>query len=147
VPQVVRGLLVLCLLALAACGLGTEEQTGSAEISEAGLAIMVLPQQQLGPEVRGFEVDEDSGPTSNKESAHDSVDPEDTAASLLAKGRLAGYDLSYTTRRSSRAIKRRKGFITIGSAVELLRDEIYAAQYLDKQADDSSGSRARSRTA
>jgi hypothetical protein len=57
VPHVVRGLLLLCLLALAACGLGTEEETGIAEISEADLAIMVLPQQQLGPEVRRFEVD------------------------------------------------------------------------------------------
>ena len=57
---------------------------------------MVVPKDELGPEARGLERDEDSGPSDNAAGAEDTLDPNDTARDLRSAGRIQGYDLYFT---------------------------------------------------
>lgn len=127
-----RGLSLLCVLALAGCGLGENEERRWDGIADSDLAIMVLPQTELGALAEGFKIDADgSGPVDSKEAAEDTVDPEDTAASLTEKGWITGYELLYSSPKP-----RKRGFVAVQTTVELFRDDVYASEYLDKQLDD-----------
>jgi hypothetical protein len=128
-----RGLCFLCLVALAGCGAPAQEPSGPEYVNKADLAIMVVPREELGALATGLEVAPDeSGWASHKKAANDTLDPEDSAASLSARGRVAGYDLTYENPKA----KRRKGLLFVGTSVVLLRDEIYASEYLNKQVND-----------
>lgn len=134
-PRLRRSLPFLCLLALAACAGGTDEPSGPAYVAKSDLAIMVLPREELGPLATRLDVADDSGWTGNREAAHDTLDPADTAASLSERGRVAGYDLSYENPKLA-SLEGRKGLFGVSTSVELLRDDIYASEFLAKQAED-----------
>jgi hypothetical protein len=93
---------------------------------------MVLPRDELGAPAEGLEIAPDeSGWTSHRKAARQTLDPEDSAASLTARGRVAGYDLAYESRK-----QRRRGVLLVATWVELMRDEIYASEFQHKQVDD-----------
>jgi hypothetical protein len=128
-----RGLPFLCVAALAACGGTTEVASGPAYVNKAKLATMVLPEDELGALAEGLEVAaDDSGWTSHRKAAKETLDPEDSAASLSARGRVAGYELTYENPRS----RGRSGLLLVETSVDLMRDEIYAAELLDKHVHD-----------
>jgi hypothetical protein len=128
-----RGLPLLVVAALAACGGAAPDDGGPAYVSKADLAVMVLPQDELGSLADGFEIAlDESGWTSHTQAAKDTLDPADSAASLTARGRVAGYHLAYEQAKPAR----RRGRLLVATSVELLRDDIYASEFLNKQADD-----------
>lgn len=123
------------MLVLAGCGFGEDRSAGSGKITEEQLARMVLPLEELGPVARGFRLDGSSGPLGNRDAAKDSIDPKDSAVSLVEKGRVTGYTLSYVHPKLA-SLERTEGVDGVETTVELFRDEIYAAGYLDKQVGD-----------
>jgi hypothetical protein len=128
-----RALPFLCVAALAACGSTPEESSGPEYVNKADLATMVLPQDELGALAEGLEIAPDeSGWTSHRKAAKETLDPDDSAASLSARGRVTGYALTY----ENPGPKRRRGLLLLGTSVDLMRDEIYAAELLDKHVQD-----------
>jgi hypothetical protein len=130
-PHAARGLSLVCALALVGCSLGDGEGGDKVEqprITKAQLAAMVLPRTDVGPIAAAMKPNDEAGPVGNAEAADDSIDPADTASSLTAAGRVAGHKLYY--------VGGKRGALLIGTEVELLRDPVYAAQYLHKQLSD-----------
>jgi hypothetical protein len=119
--------LVVCALALAGCAFG--EEGGSQEITRDELAIMVLPQAELGPEFAAFEVDDDSGPGSARRLADNTMDPDDTPASVKRAGWTAGYDLSYSPQRRL-AAEGRRGALSAGTSADLFATETNARSFI-----------------
>jgi hypothetical protein len=136
-PRFLRGIVLAGALLLAGCGLGKNvdpaavEQT---EVTKAQLAAMVLPAEELGPEVAKLEVDDDVGVVDNRQAADDSLDPDDTGKSLRGEGRLLGYKLSYSHPKLASA--NTKGVLGLGSLVEVLEGPVDAAQYLHARLND-----------
>lgn len=84
------------LLAASGCGVlhgGGEERQ---EVPREQLAIMVVPQDELGARYGALEADTDSGRVSAAEFAEDTLDPDDTAASVRRDGWRSGYSLQYS---------------------------------------------------
>jgi hypothetical protein len=139
-PPAARALVLLCAFAAAGCGLGGGGSDGAGEgprVTPADLALMVLPQADLGAAARGLRPDDDSGPTSNEKAADETLDPDDTRVSLRGAGRMAGHKLYYAQPNlAAAALRARRGLYVVGTEVELLRDPVYAAQHLNKQLDD-----------
>lgn len=122
-------------LALAACGTQDSQPAAerSAKIPVADLAVMVLPQEELGALADGLRVSvDDSGPTNNLDAADDTLDPGDTARSLKSAGRIAGYDLAYVPPKASK----RQVAVSVGTTADLFTDPVYATQHLSKQVSD-----------
>jgi hypothetical protein len=136
--RAVGGLALACLVVVTGCGLGGEKSADPPRKStRADLAIMVVAEKQLGAVAEGLELARDeSGPTSNAEAAEDTIDPRDTAESLGSAGRISGYDLVYEAPRGLAAAKRSKGVVHVATSVELMRDPVYAAKYLNKRVAD-----------
>jgi hypothetical protein len=114
-PPAARALVLLCAFAAAGCGLGGGGSDGAGEgprVTPADLALMVLPQADLGAAARGLRPDDDSGPTSNEEAADETLDPDDTRVSLRGAGRMAGHKLYYAQPNLAAAALRRGGAST-----------------------------------
>lgn len=100
-------------------------------VTRAQLALMVLPQAQLGPGAAGLPVELPSGHTSNERAADDSFDPADTARSVTRAGRLYGYTLAYGDPGIS-ALRSGRGPIDIGTSVDVFTDAGAARGYAAK---------------
>ena len=89
-------MIVVVAAAFVACGGGGESEFEVAldELTAAGLSVLVLPPDQLGEIAEGFVIDPGSGPETAAESADGTLDPDDTAADLEARGYIAGYELA-----------------------------------------------------
>jgi hypothetical protein len=92
---------------------------------------MVVPKRELGPEARGLEREEDSGPSDNAAGAEDTLDPNDTARDLGRAGRIQGYDLYFTG--FSALVGDEDGLAGVATSVELFRDAESAERYMTKQ--------------
>ncbi len=127
---------LLATLALA-CGAGGDELDEALRtVAENDLAIMVLPQQELGGEFADLEIDEDSGFTDNEENADDTIDPADTATDLEQAGRIIGYSLRYSDPTFS-ALAAGDGLVSVGTSVQLFERADDASAYVDQQLDDT----------
>jgi hypothetical protein len=126
-------LLVFALL-LAGCGLGGKE--ASNEITDEQLAVMVLPDDELGtPD--GFELDlEDSGGMNAREAADWTTDPEDNAADLRQDGWLSGYELTYSNPDDRVSFELGEGVISGDSTVQLFDTETSARAQLVQEIKD-----------
>jgi hypothetical protein len=122
--------LLLCALALAGCGFGKEGSPD--EITRDELAIMVLPQGELGAEFAAFEVDDDSGPGSARRLAENTMDPDDTPASLKRDGWTAGYDLTYSTTKRMTTEGGRSA-VSAGTSADLFATETDARSFILEQ--------------
>lgn len=115
------------MLALAGCGLG--EEGGPKEITGDELAIMVLPQSELGSEFAAFAADDDSGPGTARDLAEGTFDPDDTAAAVKRSGWTAGYDLTYS-RQKRLAGERLPGAVSAGTSADLFATETNARSFI-----------------
>jgi hypothetical protein len=138
-PHVLRGCFLFgALLLVAGCGFGeksSREPAPKEPVTREQLAAMVLTRDMLGATARDLVAHAGSGATPNARFASMSVDPEDTASSLGAVGRVLGHDATYVHPRLS-SLKVRRGVMTVSSGVELLEDNVYAAQYLHARLSD-----------
>ena len=138
-PHVLRGLLLTgAVVVLAGCGFGTSaprEAAPKQPVTRAQLAAMVLPKADLGPSVKGLAEHRPAGAMTNAKFAANTVDPEDTASSLRAKGRLLGHERTYIHPRLA-SLTVRKGTLSLGTGVELLDGTVYAVQYLHARLTD-----------
>lgn len=137
-PRFLRGLVLAGALVLAGCGVGQDEAPKAVEqptITQAQLAAMVLPQEELGELAAGLEPGA-SGRVDNAQAAEDTPDPNDTGKSLRADGRLDGHEAYYAGTALVAQKKKTKGLVLVGTEVELLQDTVYAAQYLHQQVGD-----------
>ncbi len=129
------GLFALSAIA-SACGSGDDElKQALASLRDNDLAIMVLPQDQLGDEVADLEVDFASGFQDNKGRADDTIDPDDTADDIEKAGRINGYGLTFTDPSLS-ALDAGEGLLSAGTEVELFQDGSAASDFIAKQVDD-----------
>ncbi len=121
----------------AACGGGGDDLGEALQaLSENDLAIMVLPEDELGGEIAGLEIDADeSGFSDSADTADDTLDPEDTADDIDRMGRVSGYGLGYSDPDLS-ALAEGEGVVFAGTSLDLFQDEEGAAAFLDKQLDD-----------
>ena len=127
--------LLLAVLALAACG-DDSRPPAAVEIAPADLAIMVLPEEQLGGLADGLRLSAgDSGPASSAKAARQTLDPKDTGRSLAGQGYLRGYNLTFSDSRLL-AAKRKTGVLVVGSSVDLLDDGASASRFLNTQMGD-----------
>ncbi len=137
-PRFLGGLVLTgAVVLLAGCGLGGKDSLDAAEqpkITRAQLAAMVLSRSELGTIAEGMK-GEDGGAVLNAEAAEDTPDPADTGKSLRSAGRLNGHTLVVGTS-SLASLKRLQGVLRVCTAVELMEDTVYAAQYLHKQLAD-----------
>ena len=137
-PRSLRGLVLVAALASAGCGVGggdSSEVAKPAKVSKAQLAAMVVPEAELGTIAARLTFDERSGPVGNAQAADDTLDPNDTARSVRSAGRIAGHKAWFGDP-GLVAMKKGRGVDFVGTEVELLEDNVSAAQYLHKQLDD-----------
>jgi hypothetical protein len=131
----------ICLAVLTACGGDNgdnELDRALRSITENDLAIMVLPQEDLGEEFADLQIDDESGFVDNEEAADDTVDPDDTADDLERAGRINGYQLNFSIGEAEvvRVLQAGEGVILVGTEVELFDDADSASDYLAKQVED-----------
>lgn len=129
---------VLLLLAVAGCGVFGDDAEREAAVEAEDLAVMVLPQKELGAAVQGLEIDaEESGPISAKEEARSTVDPKDTASAIRRGGWLTGYELTYSNpKRTAAAVG--AGMLSAGTSVDLFETDSAARALLVKEVRDLS---------
>jgi hypothetical protein len=128
VPFIRGAALVVCVLALAGCGLGGGEETG--EIGAEQLAVMVLPREEFDG-ASGLVLDtEDAGRVSAREAAESTVDLEDDASDLRRAGWTGGYELNYSVPNRGAVLARAQGLFGVGSSVDLYDTETAARAYL-----------------
>ena len=131
-------LFAICLAMLSACGGDNgdnELEQALRSVTENDLAIMVLPQEDLGEEFAGLEIEDDSGFSDSEEAADGTIDPDDTAEDLEQAGRINGYELSYSDPVLS-ALEAGVGVIEVTTEVDLFRDAGAASDHLAKQVSD-----------
>ena len=137
-PHALRAsLLAGALLLLAGCGFGTSaprEAAPKERVTRAQLAAMVLPRAKLGQSVQGLTLRARSGLMTNAAYASATVDPEDSAGSLKARGRVLGYDHTYEF--PQLASRKTRGAQAVSTGVELLRDNVSATRYLHARLND-----------
>jgi hypothetical protein len=106
------------LMAVAvACGGGGPVDLTDRDITDEELALMVLPQSELGPDYADFQRDEDqSGLKSNEQTIKDAFDPEDESSDVDQFGRLNGYGDEYS---SLEALTDGQGVFLIATDVDL----------------------------
>lgn len=133
-------LFATCLAVLAACGGGNgadELERALQSVTENDLAIMILPQEDLGEEFADLEIDEDSGFVDNEQAADGTIDPHDTADDLEQAGRINGYELGYEAPDWFSVLEAGQGVIAVDTEVVLFEDGPAASEFLAKQVDDS----------
>jgi hypothetical protein len=113
------------LLAFAAAGCGALHD-GSAQkeapVTQAQLAIMVVPRERLGAAYADMETDAESGRTTSREFADGTPDPQDTAESVKGDGWRSGYELGFT-KAGLKAVKGDEGVLGVNTSVDLFASE------------------------
>ena len=125
------GLSIAVAAVLAGCSAAAGSSSSLASVDRRDLASMVVPKDELGPEARGLERDEDSGPSDNAAGAEDTLDPNDTARDLRSAGRIQGYDLYFTD--FSALVGDAAGLAGVATSVELFSDAGSAERYMTKR--------------
>jgi hypothetical protein len=126
--------LVLASAVVVGCGRdgrnapGTERAHGTAAITPADLADMVLPKSELGSQFSEFEEASVSGPMPNHRAATETF-ADDTGVHLADRGRRDGYRQVYSLRAS--APLPAEGLLSGGTYVELFEGEEAAGDYID----------------
>ncbi len=134
-------------LVVAACGGGGEGDLADREIgdeleralqsvTENDLAIMVLPQEELGEEFADLEIDEDSGFQNNEQATDDTINPEDTGEDLERAGRINGYELEYVAPDLLSMLEAGEGVAVVETMVHLFKDAGAASDFLAEQVED-----------
>jgi hypothetical protein len=113
------------LLSLPALVLVTD---AAAAAPQNPLAPLAVPRSALGRTAAGLQVELLSGETSNGRAAEDSFDPNDTASTVTAAGRISGYTLIYGDV-GFKSLRRGKGLIDLGSSIDLFKTGRQAAAY------------------
>jgi hypothetical protein len=135
-------LAALALLLLApACGSRASEPAAeaAAEAQPAGsaaLETMVVPQEEIGGLPLGLRVSSESGWRDNAAEAADSLDPDDSEASIREAGRLTGYQLTYADPTQA-ALRSGSGIDTVTTWVDLFSSEEAASAYLSHRIDQA----------
>jgi len=119
--------LITTVVIIACSGGGDPPATGSnpggteREITEEDLSLMVLSQDELGPEYSFFSLDPGASgfSTNNDEIADEECEPNEERADIERYGRLNGYDSSYS---SDQQIEARSGVFLVSTEVDLLED-------------------------
>ena len=137
-----RTRLYLCLafglvatLALA-CGGGGADKLAEAlkSVTNDQLAIMVLPQKELGNDAADLPLAPgESGFMDNDSAADSTFDLNDTGADLAKAGRLNGYDLSYS---DFSRFGGEGGALEVATSLDLFTDNDAASKFIAKQIDD-----------
>lgn len=129
---------VLGAIVSAGCGGASREKDlreALSSVSERDLAVMVLPKSALGKRFASFEVPPYSEPlgysTNAEEAPSDTIDPNDTGASLGDAGRVIGYDLTYGDTDLS-ALESGRGVVFVKTSIDLFRDDDSAGSYVEK---------------
>lgn len=124
----------LALAALAGV-VATAGSPAARSVTAGQLALMPLPQAELGKTASSLPLSPGSGVLTNKRVAGDALGRM-TAARLSRQGRLSGYMLDYDDR-SEQAIRAGKGLTDVETRVDLYRDEASATTGLGvKRADE-----------
>jgi hypothetical protein len=132
-----RSVVLLAFVALTGCGALTHEPAKQTPVTQDDLAVMVVPQGELGDGVEALEVDpQDSGPISAGTAADDTIDPKDTAKSLRHSGWTTGYELNYSDPKRAASFARRRGLVVAGSSVEAFETDSAARERLVKEIRD-----------
>ena len=131
-------LFAISLTMASACGGGNDGELEQAlqSVQENDLAIMVLPQEDIGEEFADMEIDDDSGFVDSEEAADDTIDPEDTADDLEQAGRVNGYSLGYETPDWFSALLAGAGLLAVGTDLDLFEDAEAASDFVLKQIND-----------
>jgi hypothetical protein len=128
-----------CTLLATAVALAVVLGAGSAAAAPANpLAPLVVPKTQLGKIAQGLEVELLSGTTTNGRAADDSVDPNDTAATVTKAGRVSGYTLLYGDVGFT-ALRKGSGLIDVGSSLDFFKTAAKAQAYELKSLTDLRG--------
>lgn len=126
----------LAALALAAAGcMGGDGGSSDlfADVTQEQLATMVLPPSSMRGLGDGLEIDpEESGYAPNAEEAEDTIDPDDTGATLAEIGRRTGYELTVLDTDFS-SVQAGSGIFSVSSSAELFDDTEGALAYLEEQ--------------
>jgi hypothetical protein len=121
------------LLILPACAQTADPVANAAREARddvsAELETMVVPQEAIGGLPLGLRVTSDSGWQDNRAEAENSINPNDSAASLRKAGRLTGYQLTYNDP-TGVALESGSGILSVVTWVELFRSEVAASAYL-----------------
>lgn len=125
--------LAICLAVVSACDGGDGDITAR-DISDEELALMVLPQQELGGEYAELQLDEEtSGFVTNEETIEEAHDPADEGQDIERFGRVNGYFEAYSSGNGA-FVGEHAPYVATG--VELLRDsESASARLEDEMAD------------
>jgi len=117
---------MVALLAFGCKGGGNPLDKAMKEITNDQLAIMVLPQADLGQDAADLPVDPSSGAgfIDSVQWAEESPDPDDTAADVEAAGFVHAYELSYAN------YGRDEGVVEADSLVALYRSDAEASAFL-----------------
>jgi hypothetical protein len=116
-------LVALLAFAAAACGsLRGGAAKPEAPVTQAQLAIMVVPQEDLGTAYETMETDADSGRTTSREFADGTPDPEDSGESVKRDGWRAGYELGFT-KAGLKAVNKEEGLLGLNTSVDLFASE------------------------
>jgi hypothetical protein len=135
---------VLGAVLLAGCGFAGKDASLSTTEARASLPSMVLPQHAFGPSGRGFEMDGESGRAGNRKAARTSIEPGVTARALARSGRVDGYDVTFVDPRGPRLLSGARPY-SLGTEVELFRDEAAASAYLRRLRSDFKRAQGRMR--
>ena len=99
---------------------------------------MPLPRAAYGSEAARLPLErESSGPYDNARAADNSTDPHDTAASLAAAGRIAGYQLSFADLAS---VGKAGKLVGVASRLAVYRTAVAASAGLRREFDDARAS-------
>ena len=127
-------LATLAAVAVACDGSGAPDPTAR-EISDAELAAMVLPLEELGSAYAGFELDVlQSGVVSNEDVIGDAFDEEDEEGDIERYGRVTGHAESYSPIEARLEVE---GVLVIGTNVSLYEDSDGASGDLNDEAKDA----------
>jgi hypothetical protein len=137
----VSGMLVVALMALAACGGGNasekaDNQTpdvAQRDVSDEELALMTVPLKDIGAEYAGFELADSSGLQSNESAIASADDKEDKTNDIEEFGRTKGYEASYV---DWQAMSGGQGAFMAGTWVDVLRDTDAADGYMTDMVQD-----------
>jgi hypothetical protein len=128
---------LLMAVAVACNGGGGPADLTDREITDEELALMVLPQSELGPEYADFELDEEeSGFNTNESEIEDAFDPEDEAADVERFGRVKGYGEEYS---AFDAVLEGQGVYLIATDVDLFEDADGASGEFRDTVEDAKG--------
>lgn len=133
-------LFALCLAMLTlACADGNrhnELERAARTVTENDLAIMVLPQEELGDEFGDLAITTTSGFLDSEEAAGATIDPDDTADDMERAGYVTGYRLVYVAADVLSVLEAGEGVIRLSTQVTLFRNPSAASDSMTKRLDD-----------